>query len=212
VESFNPGHLKIYFIPFLLLAKLIHRFLNRVFNKIFVFRLLSAVSMPRPCYSRDEVEKSRLLKRQENYHRHPVHTPTDCWDDAANRYTRTEEIADLMGMEREQKKIQQLEVIERRRAEAVARYKPHIGDLQPLPEGRLNRKNLSGAGYDPVNLHYDNDKRGEDLKYKDQLVEFREKVRANYLAVKTHAGFNVLTGEQTVQIKIPQFKLRNETL
>ncbi|CAN0355602.1 unnamed protein product, partial [Phaeothamnion confervicola] len=63
--------------------------------------------------------------------------------------------------------------------------------------GVKSKKNASGVPYDMISLRYSDGYDGQRLKYHDDMVKHRARVRANNLIRlgDTRGGFNILTGE-----------------
>jgi len=67
----------------------------------------------------------------------------------------------------------------------------------------MGRKNYAGQPYNAVNQTYDATPAGAQLKFHDDCVKYRSKVREATMAVRNHLGFNPIIGEQTHQVSIP---------
>ena len=57
--------------------------------------------------------------------------------------------------------------------------------------------------YNPITLEYHNGRRGDTLKQKDEKSEFRAKIRAKNLDIRSNTGYNILTGENRKGVDVP---------
>ena len=171
---------------------------------------------------RDSIEKAMLQSRSGGFHRHeevdsllaPV---SDCPSFLSGKaaYITTDEVAQIEKLDREHYKAVKEEFNEKRRMEAFAREEERWATIQQrelIEQDRLKRlqedpmasKMNSGSNpYDIVTMEYHPTPEGQMLAYHDELVRYRQDIRSAFLAGKNHAGFNCITGEQIVEIRIP---------
>jgi hypothetical protein len=128
----------------------------------------------------------------------------------------THEVAHIEKLDREHQKAIKDEMTEKKRSECYAREAERLASFErkhKLEQDRLKRlqedpmcsKRLSGSNpYDIVTMEYHNTPEGKTLEYHDQLVEYRHGIRSAFLAGKNHLGFNCITGEQIVEIRVPK--------
>jgi len=75
--------------------------------------------------------------------------------------------------------------------------------------GAKSMKNKSCVPYDPLTLQYNDSMDGEKLRYEDDLVRHRAKVRAQNIVKHgdTRCGFNIINGNmhaEPAKIEVPQ--------
>jgi len=172
---------------------------------------------------RDSVEKAMLQARTGSYHRFEVVASALLPDEVSpsalrgkSAYISTEEVARIEKLDREHQKAIKEEFNEKRRAENFAREEERWASMEQarlMEEDKLRRLQLdpmvtkmnSGSSpYDIVTSEYHDTPEGQMLAYHDQLVRYRQDIRSAFLAEKNHAGFNCITGEQIVELDIPQ--------
>ncbi|KAF4666696.1 hypothetical protein FOZ61_009380 [Perkinsus olseni] len=173
---------------------------------------------------RDAVEKQRLRNRTGGYHRYePFNNVTGvaegCPADAGpvERFVTTSDLgqdlnraeheafvrrraecAESLRKERFDREAERWSAIEKNEQEEKERQQRLQAD--PI----LGRKNTSGQAYDIVGLGYHDTEEGRRLKYHDELIKWRGKLRANHLAARNHLGFNPITGESSFQLQHPR--------
>lgn len=60
--------------------------------------------------------------------------------------------------------------------------------------GTKARSNVGGAPFNIINFEYDRSHDGERLRKLDELMGFRRKLRAAFIAKVNHIGFDPITG------------------
>jgi len=180
---------------------------------------------------KETLEKHRLKARTGNFYRYEdVENPIRVMEDSPSyldgwdrMVSGGETISERNMMDREKEAAHQINIIETRRAETLAREeerwkcidskeKGDIERIRKLQEDPLmGKKNLSGQPFNIVNSKYDDTPEGEELKYKDRLTKYRGELRTVNLAVRGHLGFNPITGEQVHTCKIPERPQRDAT-
>ncbi|KAF4688428.1 hypothetical protein FOZ60_002828 [Perkinsus olseni] len=111
---------------------------------------------------------------------------------------RRAECAESLRKERFDREAERWSAIEKNEQEEKERQQRLQAD--PI----LGRKNTSGQAYDIVGLGYHDNEEGRRLKYHDELIKWRGKLRANHLAARNHLGFNPITGESSFQLQHPR--------
>ena len=173
------------------------------------------------CRDRERLEKSRLAARTGSYHRYeelPVlevlrGCPSSMQPHEA--LISTEDVARLEQQDRLHQRAIKDEFLEKRRAEHVARSslkwasvsakdtadRLHVERLQT--DAFIGKKNTSGHPFNIINLDYNNSQEGRELKYHDDLCDYRKSMRTNFLAAQAHLGWNPITGTSIVSFTIP---------
>ena len=65
------------------------------------------------------------------------------------------------------------------------------------------KKNKGGASFNIVNMSYDNDNGGQRLKQVDNDALVRGLIRSKILDTKNNGSYNILTGEERMQVVVP---------
>ena len=65
------------------------------------------------------------------------------------------------------------------------------------------KKNKGGASFNIVNLSYDGNKEGERLRVIDNDAKVRALCRSKLLDTKNNGKFNILTGQDRPEVKVP---------
>lgn len=163
-----------------------------------------------------------LINRIGSYHRYEVvdsvvKVDPSCPSSLSGKsaFISTDDVANLERLEREHQKAIKEEKTEKRRSEIYARETERWASFERnrlIEEDRLKRsqqdpaitkRNCGSNPYDIVTMEYHPTPEGEMLKYHDELVEYRHGIRSAFLSQKNHLGFNCITGEQIVDIKVP---------
>lgn len=171
---------------------------------------------------KENLEKERLRNRSGGFHRYenvpnPIDVAKGCpsYISARDRMTSGVRVAESLFKEHEAKKLERDEKAERRRARSFCREDSRwraIDANEQAAENRMERlradpmigrKNVNGQPYNPVNQKYDMTAQGKQLEHHDNMIRYRGHIRQAHLAVRQHLGFNPITGEQTVPIRVP---------
>lgn len=108
---------------------------------------------------------------------------------------------------REYEKNKKNEVLENRRAAHLGRETEKWMKMDHEFDHATNilnkRKELlsdvgtysNGMAFNPITLEYHTDKKGEQLRKKDDHAKFRGLLRAKNLDYRSNTGFNIVTGE-----------------
>ena len=195
---------------------------KRTSRKIFMSRL-----QRRECRDRERLEKTRLAARTGSYHRYEE-TPVlsvlpDCPSSlrASDALITTADVARLELQEREHQRAIKDEFLEKRRAESLARESLKWASVSAKEAADLRRaerlqtdafvgkKNHGGHPFDIINLDYHDSEEGRELKYHDDLCEYRKNIRKNFLAAQAHLGWNPITGTAIVDLKIPNKPIKH---
>ena len=171
---------------------------------------------------RDSIEKAMLQTRTGSFYRHEnvdsiISPDPQCPSSLTGKaaFISTHEVAQIEKQDREHYRAVKDEFTEKRRAESFAREEERWASMQQrelIEKDRLQRiqedpmtakMNCGSNPYDIVTMEYHNTPEGQVLAYHDKLVRYRQDIRAAFLAGKTHAGFNCITGERIVDIHVP---------
>lgn len=172
---------------------------------------------------KDALEKARLRNRSGGFFRYedvqnPIATSENSPAFLCRRGWMTAGAAceEVNYAEREHAKIMRDEKTEARRARNYSREEnrlcamaakerdmaKRVERLQADP--MIGRKNLSGQhGFNLINQTYDRSLAGARLEHHDDMIRYKGKVRSASLAVRSHAGFNPILGEQTYGLSLP---------
>lgn len=180
---------------------------------------------------KENLEKARLKARTGNYFQYenvenPLKVRSDCpsyLDGKERMLSGGARIAERNLEERENAVAKGLDTIENRREVRLKREEHRWKSIDEKEKNEVERvrrlqadptmgkKNVAGQPFNIVNSAYDASKEGQDLKFQDQMTKYRGDVRSVHLAVKGHLGFNPITGEQTVPIRMPTAPERYST-
>ena len=70
--------------------------------------------------------------------------------------------------------------------------------------GLKARRNSGGTAYNILNMQYLPTPEGNKLRQYDQMVHYKNDVRAYFLATKSHVGFSPITGSDHLELKYPE--------
>lgn len=181
---------------------------------------------------KEHLEKQRLKERTGNYYRYeevtdPIRVMEDCPSYLSGRdqmISGGENLAERLLQDREDAHIRDLNIVETRRAERLAREEERwrmIDEKERYAQDRIERlqadpmagkKNLSGQPFNIVNAKYDNTKEGQDLKFRDEMTMYRGQLRTINLAHKGGLGFNPITGDQIHTVPLPDRPVRKDNI
>jgi hypothetical protein len=71
------------------------------------------------------------------------------------------------------------------------------------------RSNRGGAAFNILNLQYENNQDGEQLKQRDEDNRVRQMLRSKHIDMRGNSGYNLLNGGERVSIDLPQHKVYN---
>jgi hypothetical protein len=74
------------------------------------------------------------------------------------------------------------------------------------------KKNKGGAAYNIIDLNYQRDRDGEQLKRIDEDARVRALMRSKNLDQKNNNSYNVITGEDRMKIQVPHHERYNPVL
>lgn len=172
---------------------------------------------------KDALEKARLSNRTGGFFRHEhVQNPIAVIEGSPSHLARRDWMVagnaceELNIKERDLSRILRDEATECRRARNFSREEHRLYAMQANEQAMvdrvrrmqqdpmLGRKNLSGqSGYNIVSHSYERSPAGAVLEHHDQMARYKSRVRGAHLAVRSHAGFNPILGEQTHGLSLP---------
>jgi len=172
--------------------------------------------------SREVLEKSRLKHRTGNYYRYedvgnPIDVAPGCPSHLIGK-TRMQSgpaVCESLGEDRLNDRDHRDEKTEHRRARNYDREESrwraisnqHVVQKERLDrmqrDPMLGRKNVTGQPCNIISQAYDHTPQGQQLKFNDDMIKYRGKVRCANISMRNHLGFNPIIGEQIAPITLP---------
>jgi len=170
---------------------------------------------------KEDKERERLSNRKESYYSYeaPAITP---YADAANLSYNTEserfnkDSASHLKQERDAaferkesmyygRRMKNSEIESERWEKIESRHKTEEKRLDDhRKQAAVMSSNKTSMPYDPITLQYDVGEDGTRLKYSDDVMQHRSRVRAHFLQAKqTSTGYDPITGNPIPQVHVP---------
>jgi len=70
-------------------------------------------------------------------------------------------------------------------------------------EGAFSKSNKTSMPYNPINLQYGDGRDGQCLRYSDEALTYRSALRAQHLQQRQNNGYNPITGAPSLPVVVP---------